>query len=57
MGHWGRVAQSLVHGLLLLEDVRFFTKGDEDLLVRRLQWHTVVVIFLSFLFLFALMHE
>ena len=35
-GHRGRMAQSLVHGLLLLEDVQFFTEGDEDSLVRRL---------------------
>ena len=49
-GEGGRVAQSLVHGLLLLEDVCFFSEGDEDSLVRRLQWHTVVVISLSFLF-------
>jgi len=38
-----------MHGLLLPEDVRFFSEGDEDLLVRRLQWHTVVVISLSIL--------
>ena len=44
------MAQSLVHGLLLAEDVRFFSEGDKDSLVRRLQWHTVVVISLSFLF-------
>ena len=44
------MAQSLVHGLLLPEDVRFFSKGDEDSLVQRLQWHTVAVISLSFLF-------
>ena len=56
-GHRGRVAQSLVHDLLLPKDVRFFTEGDEDSLVQRLQWHTVAVIFLSFLFLFTLMRE
>ena len=33
-GHGGRVAQSLVHGLLLPEDVQFFTEGDEDSLVQ-----------------------
>ena len=49
-GQGGRVAQSLVHGLLLPKDVHFFSKVDEDSLVRWLQWHTVVVIFLSFLF-------
>ena len=35
-GQGGRVAQSLVHDLLLLKDVRFFSEGDEDSLVRRL---------------------
>ena len=49
-GEGGRVAQSLVHGLLLLEDVRFFSEGDEDSLVQWLQWHTIVVISPSFLF-------
>ena len=49
-GEGGKVAQSLVHGLLLLEDIWFFTEGNEDSLVQRLQWHTVAVIFLSFLF-------
>ena len=49
-GEGGRVAQSLVHGLLLPEDVCFFSEVDEDSLVRLLQWHTVVVIYLSFLF-------
>ena len=49
-GEGGRVAQSLVHGLLLPKDVHFFFKVDKDSLVRWLQWHTVVVIFLSFLF-------
>ena len=32
-GEGGRVAQSLVHNLLLPEDVRFFFEGDENLLV------------------------
>ena len=49
-GEGGKVAQSLVHGLLLPEDIRFFTEGNGDSLVRRLQWHTMAVIFLSFLF-------
>lgn len=35
-GERGRVAQNLVHDLLLPEDVHFFTEGDEDLLVRQL---------------------
>ena len=48
-GEGGRVAQSLVHSLLLPEDVHFFSEGDEDLLVRRLQWHTIAVISLSLL--------
>ena len=34
-GEGGRVAQSVVHSMLLLEDVRFFSEGDEDLLVWR----------------------
>ena len=51
-GEGGRVAQSLVHDLLLLKDVRFFSEGDEDSLVRRLQWHTIVVISLSSLFIY-----
>ena len=45
----GRVAQSLVHDLLLPEDDPFFFEGDEDSLVWQLQWHTVAVISLSFL--------
>ena len=40
----GRVAQSLAHGLLLLEDVHAFEKGTEESIGRRLQWHTIVVI-------------
>ena len=32
----GRVAKSLVHGLLLLEDVQFFSDGTEDSLARHL---------------------
>ena len=56
-GQGGRVAESLVHDLLLLEDIHFFSDGIEDSLVWRLQWHTVAVIFLPFIFLFFLMHE
>jgi len=48
-GEGGKVAQSLVHGLLLPEDIRFFSEGDKDSLVRRLQWHTIMVIRLSLL--------
>ena len=48
-GEGGMVAQNLVHGLLLPEDDPFFFDGDEDSLVRQLQWHTVAVISLSFL--------
>ena len=51
-GEGGRVAQSLVHSLLLVEDVRFFSEGDEDSLVRWLQWHTMAMIPLSFLFVY-----
>ena len=43
-GQGGQVAQSLVHGLLLPEDVQFFSEGTEESLARRLQWHTIVVI-------------
>ena len=37
------MVQSLVSGLLLLKDVQFFLDGSEDSIVRRLQWHTIVV--------------
>ena len=49
-GKGGRVAQSLVQGLLLLEDVQFFSDGTEELLARQLQWHTIVVTFYPSLF-------
>lgn len=39
------MAQSLVNGLLLPEDVQFFLDGSEDSIVRRLQWHTIAVTF------------
>ena len=45
-GERGYVAQSLVHGLLLPEDVHAFEEGTEESMGRRLQWHTIVVIFL-----------
>ena len=54
-GQGGRVAESLVHGLLLPEDVQFFLDGTKDLLARHLQWHTIVVIFYLTL-IFILMH-
>ena len=40
----GRVAQSLVHGFLLPEDVHAFEDGTNESMGRRLQWHTIVVI-------------
>ena len=43
-GEGARVAQSLVHDLLLLKDVQFFSDGSKDSIVRRLQWHTIAVI-------------
>ena len=46
-GEGGRVAQSLVHGLLLLEDVSAFADGTDESMRRRLQWHTIAVTFLS----------
>ena len=46
------MAESLVHGLPLPEDIQFFSDGTKDLLARRLQWHTIVVIFyLTFMFI------
>ena len=38
-------ACSLAHGLLLPEDVHAFEEGTEESMGRRLQWHTIVVIF------------
>ena len=40
----GRVAQSLVHDLLLPEDVSAFADGTDESMGRRLQWHTIAVI-------------
>ena len=37
------MAQSLVHGLQLLEDIHFFLGANEKLLAKCLQWHTIVV--------------
>ena len=45
-GEGGRVAQSLVHGLLLPEDMSAFVDGTNESMGRILQWHTVVVTFL-----------
>ena len=47
-GEGGRVSQSLVHGLLLLEDVHAFKDGIDESMGRRLQWHTIAVISCSF---------
>ena len=44
-GEGGRVAQSLMSGLLLPEDIQFFLDGSKDSIVRRLQWHTIAVTF------------
>jgi len=44
-GEGGCVVQSLVHDLLLLEDVHAFEEGTEESMGRRLQWHTIAVIF------------
>ena len=44
-GERGRIAQILVHGLLLPEDVHAFKEGTEESMGRRLQWHTIAVIF------------
>ena len=49
-GEGGRVVQSLVHGLLLPEDVHTFEDGTNESLGRRLQWHTVAVILNPFFF-------
>ena len=49
-GEGGHVTQNLVHsllhGLLLLEDVSAFADGTDESMGRRLQWHTIAVIFL-----------
>ena len=42
-GARGRVAQSLVHDLLLPVDVHSFEDGTDESLGRRLQWHTIAV--------------
>ena len=42
-GEKGRVAQSLVHGLLLPEDMSAFADGTDESMKRRIQWHTIAV--------------
>ena len=42
-GAGGRVAQSLVHDLLLPVDVHTFEDGTDESLGRWLQWHTIAV--------------
>ena len=58
-GEGGRVAQSLVHGLLLPEDVSAFADGTDESMGRRLQWHTVAVtslpLYTCFLHIFLLL--
>ena len=43
-GEGGRVAQSLVHDLLLPENVSAFADGIDESMGRRLQWHTIAII-------------
>nr|POE79227.1 hypothetical protein CFP56_31356 [Quercus suber] len=40
-GEGGRVAESLVRGLLLPQDVHFWSEGSEDSIVWKLQWHSI----------------
>ena len=54
-GKGGRIAQSLVHGLLLPEDVSAFVDRTEESMGRRLQWHTIAVTSLSLYFSFSLL--
>ena len=42
-GEGAHVAQSLVHGLLLPEDVHTFKDGMDESLGRWLQWYTIAV--------------
>lgn len=51
-GEEGRVAQSLVNGLLLLEDIHVFVDAIEGSLAKRLQWHTVAITSFPFAYLF-----
>jgi len=43
-GEGGCVAQSLVHDLLLPEDVNAFEESTDENMGRRLQWNTIAVI-------------
>ena len=43
-GEGGNVAQSLVHDLLLPEDVNAFEDGTNKSMGRTLQWHTIAII-------------
>ena len=52
-GEGGRVAQSLVQGLLLPKDVHFFSGANDKSLAKRLQWHTIVIIHLLAFLLFT----
>ena len=42
-GEGGRVAQSLVHDLLLPKDIHTFEDGTDELLGRRLKSHIIAV--------------
>ena len=42
-GEGGRVAQSLVHDLLLPKDIHTFEDGTDELLGRQLQSHIIAV--------------
>ena len=42
-GEGGRIAQSLVEGLLLPEDVHTFEEGSEEFVGRWLEWHAIAV--------------
>ena len=59
-GEGGRIAQTLVAGLLLLDNVHAFEDGSEESVGHRLEWHTIVVTlclsntYHSFLFIFVL---
>ena len=48
-----RVAWSLVHDLLLPEDIHVFADATEESLASRLQWHTVAVISYPFVSMYA----
>ena len=51
-GNGGKVAQSLVNGLLLPEDIQFFSDGSKDSIVQWLQWHTIAVSSFTVLFIY-----